>query len=214
MKDLLIIGAGGFGREVLEIALDIQEQNPEVDWQVKGFLTDIEGDFYEKNTLGYKIVGDITNHKVSDNNVYAFAIADIFFKMKITESFLQQGAKFVTLIHPTAVIGRTNKIGEGTIISPRVTITANVSVGRFVRIGGGSSIGHDVLIDDYCVISGTCGINGYARLEKGVFMGSHVAICPHAKVGEFARIGAGAVVLRKVKSNTLVSGNPAKRIEI
>ena len=212
MKNLIIIGAGGFGREVLEFALDIQEQNPEIGWRVKGFITDIPGDFDKKNTLGYEILGDIEHHKVSKNNIYAFAIADIDFKMKTTKSFIDQGAKFVTLVHPSATIGRTVKIGQGSIISPKVSVTCDVEIGDFVRIGSGTSIGHDVIIEDYSVISGTCGINGYAKIGRGAFLGSHAVICPHATVGEFASVGAGSVVLRKVKNNTHVFGVPAKKI--
>ena len=214
MKNLIIIGAGGFGREVLAIALDIQEQKKDTPWRVKGFITDIPGDFHEKDTLGYTILGDIKNHIVSSDNVYAFAIANISFKMKTTRDFLSQGAEFVTLIHPTAVIGRTVEIGIGSIISPRVTVTANVSVGSFVRIGGGTSVGHDVNIGDYSTISGTCGINGYAKIGKGAFLASHVVICPHAEVGNFASVGAGSVVLRKVKDDTHVFGVPAKKINL
>lgn len=213
MKELIIIGAGGFGREVLEIALDIQEQGVQNQWKVKGFITDIPGDFSEKDTLGYEIIDDISNHKISKNAVYAFAIADIPFKIKTTERFIRDGAEFINLIHPSAVIGRTVKMGNGNIISPRVTITANVDLGNFIRIGGGTSIGHDVKIGDYSTISGTCGINGYAELGQGVFLGSHAVICPHAKIGAYASVGAGTVVLRRVKPDTSVFGNPARKID-
>ena len=212
MIKLIIIGAGGFGREVLEIALDIQEQRSDTPWRVQGFITDRIGDFDEKDTLGYEVLGDISNHVVSSDNVYAFAIADVPFKIKTTEKFVERGAEFVTLIHPSAVIGRTVKIGIGTIISPRVTVTSNVEIGKFVRLGGGTSVGHDVKIGDYAVLSGTCGVNGYATIGNGVFMGSHVAVCPHATVGEFAKVGAGSVVLRRVKKNTSVFGVPAKEM--
>ena len=212
MKNLIIIGAGGLGREVLDMALDIQEQFPETEWRVKGFITDIPGDFNDKDTIGYDIVGDIEHHVVSDDNVYAFAIADIGFKIKTINRFLDDGAQFITLVHPSSIIGRTVKIGTGSIISPRVTITCNVEIGNFVRIGGGTSIGHDAIVSDYSVISGTCGINGYAKIGRGTFLGSHVAVCPHAVIGDFASVGAGSVVLRRVKDNTHVFGVPAKKI--
>lgn len=213
MKDLIIIGAGGYGREVLQLALDIQEQRPETDWRVKGFITDIPGDFAEKDTLGYEIIGDITNHVVQANAVYAFAIADIPFKKKVTERFLAQGAEFATLIHPGAIISRTAKIGLGSIIYPRAVVTADANVGKFVRIGGGTTVGHDVVIGDYTVINGICGINGYVNIGQEVFVGSHAVICPHAKVGNSARVGAGSVVLHNVKPGITVFGNPAKKMD-
>ena len=212
MKDLIIIGAGGLGREALEIALDIQEQN-KTDWRVKGFITDIEGDFALKDTLGYKIIDTISGHKICNDAVYVFAIADVSFKVKITNLFVSQGAKFINLIHPTAILGRTVILGKGNIISSRVTITSNVKIGNFVKIGGGTSIGHDVDIGDYSTISGICGINGYVHVGQGVFIGSNAAICPHARIGDFSYVGAGAVVLRRVEANTKVFGNPAKKID-
>lgn len=211
MKDLYIIGAGGFGRDALEIALDMQEQVPDIPWRVKGFLTDIPGDFYEKDTLGYDIEGDITHHKVYTDAVYAFAIADIAFKIKTTRDYLDKGAQFVNLIHPTARISRTAKIGMGNIISPGVNVNANAVIGNFVRIGTGTNVGHDAEIGNYSTISGLCGINGYVKIDKGVFAGSHAVFCPHAKVGEFATVGASSVVLKKVQANSKVFGNPAKK---
>lgn len=212
MKDLIIIGAGGLGREALEIALDIQEQQ-KPDWKVKGFITDIPGDFSKKDTLGYEIIDTIAEHHICSDAVYVFAIADIPFKIKTTKEFLSKGAKFVNLIHPSAVLGRTVKLGTGDVISPRVTITSNVKIGDFVRIGGGTSVGHDAEIGDYSSISGICGINGYVQIGQGVFMGSNAAICPKAKIGDFAYVGTGSVVLRKVNANTKVFGNPAKKID-
>lgn len=212
MKDLIIVGAGGFGREVLEFALDVQEANSEINWRVKGFITDQTGDFDSKNTLGYNIIDDISHHKVNAGAVYVFAIGDIPFKMKVVKDFLSQGAEFINLIHPTAIIARTAQLGKGIVISPKVSINANVVVGDFVRIGTGSSIGHDVTIGDYSVINAECGVNGYAELKEGVFLGGHSVICPHVKVEEYSRVGAGAVVLKRVKRETTVFGNPAVRI--
>ena len=214
MRDLIIIGAGGFGREAMEIALDIQEDNPNIGWRMRGFITDIPGDFYDKNTLGYDIIDDISHHEVQKNAVYVFAIADISFRERMTKHFLNAGAKFVNLIHPSAIIGRTVVMGVGNIISPRVTITCNVDMGNFIRIGGGTSIGHDVKIGDYATISGTCGINGYAEIGRGAFVGSHGVICPHAVVGEYATVGTGSVVLRSVKPHISVYGNPAKKLNL
>lgn len=212
MKDLIIIGAGGLGREVLDIALYIQKCKPETPWRVKGFITDIPGDFYEKDTGQYDIIGTIKDHEISENNVYVFAIADIEFKRKTTKDFLERGAEFVNLIHPKAMVSGFAQYGVGNIIQTHCGISSNVEIGNFNMINAFSTVGHDAKIGDYCTISSHCDITGYAQIGDGVFMGSHTVICPHAKVGENARIGAGSVVLKRVKANTLVVGNPAQKI--
>lgn len=213
MKDLIIIGAGGLGREVLEMALDIKRDKKDTPWNIKGFITDIVGDFYEKNLNNYEIIGTIKDHQVSSNNVYVFAIADIEFKKKITKEFLEKGAEFINLIHPKAGISRFADVGIGNIFQGYCGISANTKIGNFNMINTYTIIGHDAVIGDYCTISPHCDITGYARLGDGVFIGSHAVICPHARVGNYARVGAGSVVLKHVKENTLVMGNPAKKID-
>jgi len=214
MKDLIIIGAGGLGREALEIALDIQQEDPFVEWRVKGFITDIPGDFAEKDTLGYEIIGDIANHEITENNVYAFAIADIEFKRKITDEFLRKGAHFVNLVHPSAYIGPTAKIGLGNIIAQNAVITSNVNIGNFVRFGANTVVGHDVLIGDYSTISGNCSINGWVILGKGVFIGGNAVVSPKSKIGNNAKIGTGSVVINNVKPGITVFGNPAHKLDL
>ncbi len=214
MKDLIIVGAGGLGREVLELALTIKKTYPDTPWDIKGFITDIPGDFNEKDTGKYDIIGNIKDHVVEENNVYVFAIGDIPFKKKATSELIDKGAEFINLIHPKAGISRFADLGTGNIFQCYSTASANVKIGNFNMINAFSTIGHDAVIGDYCTISSHCDITGYTSLGDGVFMGSHAVICPHAKVGDNARIGAGSIVLEKVKDNTTVFGNPAKRIEI
>lgn len=212
MKNLIIIGAGGLGREALDIALRVQEEIPSTEWRIKGFITDISGDFYEKDTGEYDIIGTIKDHKVSSDNVYVFAIADVDFKKRITKEFLEQGAEFINLIHPQAMVSRFAKYGVGNIIQTHCGISSNVEIGDFNMFNSFTTVGHDAKIGDYCTISSHCDITGYTIIGNDVFMGSHTIICPHAKVGDHARIGAGSVVLKRVKANTLVVGNPAKKI--
>lgn len=213
MKDLIIIGAGGLGREAMSLALRIQKNNPDIQWRLKGFITDIVGDFYEKDTLGYDIIGTIKDHKVNDNNVYVFAIADVEFKKKTTKEFTEKGAKFINLISPHAFVAPNVDIGVGNIIQLGAGIAPNTKIGNFVMINAYTTIGHDAEIGDYTTLSSHCDITGYTKLGEGVFLGSHAVICPHAKVGDYARVGAGSIVLKRVKAHTTVFGNPAKRID-
>ncbi len=213
MKDLVIIGAGGLGREALRLALDIIRRKPETPWRVKGFITDIPGDFYEKNTHGYDIIGTIKDHEISDNNVYVFAIADIPFKKRITSEFLDKGAEFINLVSPNAGIADSAELGVGNIIQNGTRISTDVKIGSFNLFNAYTTIGHDAVIGSYTTVCPACAISGYVTVGDGVFLGSHVVLCPHVKVGAYSRVGAGSVVIKKVKENTLVMGNPAKRVD-
>ncbi|MDD5659538.1 MAG: DapH/DapD/GlmU-related protein, partial [Actinomycetota bacterium] len=106
-----------------------------------------------------------------------------------------------------------NKIGEGLIMCPRSVLTVNTKVGNFVTILA-SSIGHDTNIGDYTTISSHCGIGGKTKLGKRVFIGSNATIVPGKLIGDDVYIGAGSVVIRNIKENKKVFGNPARIVRI
>lgn len=212
MKKLFIIGAGGFGREVLEYALDIKEASSRVDWQIEGFLDDNLTSLHQYS-LAFNIVGQIKDHVVSNENVYICAIGDVNIRYKICEDFKARGAVFINIIHPSARIGRSCKIGVGNVICPNACLTADVNLGDFVFINCHANCGHDSQISDYCTVSPFCDITGFAQLGKGVFLGSHSSICPSVKIGDFAKVGAGACVIHDITGHCTAVGVPAKIVK-
>lgn len=212
-KNLLIIGAGGFGREALEYARYIKKYRPECGWHIEGFLDDNAKQLDNLESYDIKIVGDIQNHKVSDQNVYIIAIADAHVKKNLSQKFLQQGANFINLVHPLAGIAGTAKMGVGNIICPYSCVSSNVTIGNFVICNAFSTFGHDVRLEDFVTISSHCDITGHVILKEGCFFGSHAVACPSAVIGEYSKVGAGSVVLKRVKPFTSVFGIPAKVIQ-
>ena len=206
MKDLLIISAGKFGREIYGWASQAIAQG--APWKIKGFLDDRP---YALDGFDYPvgILGTVTGYWPEAKNLFIGAVGDPHDKIKYYTPLLKRGAVFTNLIHPLSTVGPNVTLGHGVILPPFSMLTSDVKVGNFVSFGGFSGAGHDVTIGDWCQISGHCGINGNAVLEEGVFLGSHSAILPHAKVGGWAYVGAGSVVLRRVKPRTKVFGNPA-----
>ena len=208
MKQLVIIGAGGFGREVLEYARDVEEAGL-ADWEIAGFLDDNAGAL-DNYSYDYKIIGAIAGHNVSDEYVYICAIGDPKTKLVIGRRLLREGAEFVNIIHPTAYIGRNCKIGKGAVLCPRSAVTADASLADFVAVDIHSICSHDVKVGDGCTISHFCDLTGFSSLGEGVFLGSGVSVCPSVKIGDYARIGAGAVVLHDIEAGALAYGVPAK----
>lgn len=210
MKNLIIVGAGGFGRELLQWVKEINKE--EHKWNIKGFIDDnvhaLEG--YQ---CDYKVIGQIKTWEPHEDECFACAIAHPKTKECVVTGLIKRGACFVNVIHPKALIGEFNEIGEGVILYPKASLTVNIKIGDYVTILS-SGIGHDVTIGDYSTISSNCGINGKVNIGKRVFIGSNAVIIPSRKIGDDAFISAGSVVVSNIKANTKVIGNPAKRLNL
>ncbi len=209
MKRLLIIGAGGFGREVLHWALDVRPQNR--DWEVSGFL-DADPAVLDAYNCRLPILADPLHYSPQEDDCFICAIGHPSTKLKVCRSLKERGAHFITLIHPTAIHGRRCVLGEGCIFCPGSIITVDVTIGDFVTVNAHSTIGHNAVVGQGCTLSGHVDVTGYASLGEGVFLGSHAVVLPGATVGDYAVVGAGSVVLKKVKAGATVMGVPAKQI--
>lgn len=210
MKELIIVGAGGFGRELLQMVKEINAGKCK--WKIKGFIDDcLEAlDPYE---CDYKVIGTIADWRPQENEVFACAIANPEMKKKVTQDLMQRGAEFTSIVHPDARISEFCKLGKGIVVFSSAAVSVNTRVGDFVTLLA-SGIGHDVEIGDYSTISANCDITGGVKIANNVFVGTSVTIVPQVKVGEGAYICAGSVVMTKVRANTKVIGYPAKRMRL
>ncbi len=208
MKEIIIVGAGGFGRELLQWIKDINKV--EKRWIIKGFIDDTEAPL-KRFECDYQVIGKIVDWKPSENEVFACAIASPRDKEKVVTLLKEKGAIFEKIIHPTAIIGDFNKIGEGFVAYPNSVVTVNTNIGDYVTLLI-SAIGHDAVIGDFSTISSYCDITGSVNIGKRVFLGSHVTIVPQRKIGNDAYLGAGSVVVTNIKENKKVMGNPARKI--
>ncbi len=209
MKDLIIAGAGDFGREALAIAKTLNKIEPQ--WDIKGFINDIP-DALDGVKCSHGIIGTIKDWQPSDNEVFVIGISSPVGKEKVSKILKSRGAKFVTLIHPAALVSEDAEIGEGCVIGGRSSVGGGTVVGDFVHIAG-SMVGQDAMIGDYSTTTGFANITN-ARLGKRVFVGSHAVILNKLRVGDDAFICAGSIVVGNVKGGTKVFGNPAKRIQL
>ncbi len=209
MKRLLIIGAGGLGREVYEWTHEINKEK--IVWDTIGFLDDNP---YALDPYGLsdKIFGSIKDYLVKQGDTLVCAIADTQIRTAICEDFTGRGGVFTSIIHPNAQLSKRCKIGKGVIIYPGAHIYTNSQIEDFVIINTLTAVGHDSKIKRGCVISAQCDIMGFVSLEEEVFLGSGARILPNVIVGKKARVGAGSVVIKNVKGNTTVFGNPARAL--
>ncbi len=210
MKRLVIVGAGGFGREILAWIKDVPTLAQE--YETICFLDD-NPKALEPYNYQQPIIGGIQDYRPHEGDALVMGIAaPTRRKLEIVEMLLQRGAKFISLIHPTVDLGNNVKIGQGCVICRNVIITSDITIGDFVTINVLCSIGHDAIIGDGCTLHPVVSISGFVKLGKGVAIGSHGAILPGAVVGDFATVGAGTIVLKNVRSGSTVLGVPAKMI--
>lgn len=209
MKRLIIMAAGGCGREVLQWALDCNEKTPR--WDFFGFLDYDKHILDGKNTVA-KIIGNDEDYEIQENDEFVCAVGNGALREKIIDKMEKRGAHFIDLVHPTAVVARSAVLEGGVIVYPYSLITADTSVGKGCIINMNCSIAHDVKMGAYCNISPNCDISGMCTIGRNVFMGVGSHIIPSIKVGDNAFICAGSVVMTKVAAGAKMIGNPAKRV--
>ena len=209
MKRLLIVGAGGFGREVLRWASDVPSTCR--DWEIGGFL-DSNPAALEGYPCNLSVLGDPLRFDLAEHDVVTCAIGAPVQRLTVCRELRRRGAAFQAVIHPSALVGPDCRFGEGCILCPGVVVTTNVVLGEFVCLNVGTCVGHDVVVGDGCTLSPHCDLGGHSKLGEGVFLGTHAVVLPSAVVGDYAVIGAGSVVLRKARSRSTVVGVPAREI--
>lgn len=208
MKNLIIIGARGFGREVLWSA--------KWPWykgiKVKGFLDDDPTLFSGFNRCLPPIISSVEAYEIQSNDVFFCALGDPEQRKKYCEIIKSKGGEFISIISPKADISSSAKIGDGCFIDAYSVISDNVSVGENSIIQRGAVIGHDATISDYVTIGTYAFCGGDSFIGSLTTINPHSTICRQARVGEDAVVGAGSVVIRNVPDHNHVIGVPAKTI--
>lgn len=209
MKNLIIVGARGFGREVYELALNSKGYGK--DWIVKGFLDD------KKDALsGFNryppIISSVESYQIQKDDLFVTALGHTGYKKYYTEHLLERKAEFVNLVHKGADVQSSLIGSKGILVFNYVTISVDVTVGDFVVFQQYTAVGHDVSIGSWAHISAFSFLGGYSVIGEGVLINPGAKIVPHKKIGNWATVGAGSLVLRNVKPNTTVFGEPAKEI--
>lgn len=209
MQDVIIVGASGFGREVLAAIESVNGTKPT--WNVRGFIDD-NPNALDGFALEYKVLGTIKDWQPADTEQYVLAIAAPKIKEKIVPKLKERGAKFATIIAPTATISDRTTVGEGVVMFGEVGISVDVTIGDFVFFNALDGIGHDVIIGDYCTFGPKVCISGATKIGKCVNVGALASTYPGIIVGDYATIGMNSCAIRSVKPGTTVIGVPAKSI--
>ncbi len=210
MKNLIIIAAGGCGREVLQWAKDVNKKREK--WCIKGFIDD-NPNALDGLKCDFSIISGIDSYVIQHDDEFLCCVGNSDTRKMIVEKLKNKGAVFTSLIHPSAVISDTCTIGEGVIIYPFSTISDNTEIGEHSIINMYSSVAHDSVLGKYCTISAHCDITGMCKVGDGVFMGTTSNMVPSSRIGNNVYICAGSTVMGRVRSGNKVLGNPAKIVK-
>ena len=206
MKKIYILGAGGFGQELLQWVKDVNAVKPT--WEIGGFLDD-NLNALDNCKCDVKVVGTIRDWQPKEDEVFALALGSPELKRKIVSIMKAKGATFTSVIHPTAMLSEFAEYGEGLIMFPYSKLSCNSTAGDFVTILA-TPVGHDTFIGDYTVISGGCNIVRNVKIGQGVFMAAGVCIAQDVTIGDGAYLGLGSVILKDVAPGAKMFGNPAR----
>lgn len=205
MKDIIIIGAGGFAQEVLWIIDCINADGFFKKWNVVGFVNEYKkkGDMYK----GYPVFDIVEVRKIKHA---AIGIGDSYTRQRFSnEDFI-----YPNIIHPNLVCASGAKLdGEGIVISTGNTLMPYCTLKSFVNLNVGTIIGHDAVIKEYSTISPGALIMGNCVIGKYSTIGVGVAVREKINVGDNCIIGANAAVVKDIPDNSMALGIPAKVVK-
>ena len=205
-RRLLIVGAGGFGREVLQWARDSW---PDHAGRIAGFLSD-DPRRLDGFSTGLTILGPVASYEKLPGDYLLLGIGVAYSRRMVAESLTARNAEFVTLVHPTAVVAESARIGRGSIVCPGAIVSDSARLGECVLMNYHASLGHDASAGDFAVLSPYATLGGGAAVGDDVFLGLHASVGPSVTVGSRSKVSANSCVLSNAPVDSLVYGVPGR----
>jgi sugar O-acyltransferase (sialic acid O-acetyltransferase NeuD family) len=199
---VIVIGAGGHAKVVISTLLasgikidKIFDDNPEK---------------WGSNIFDIEVTGPLSSIDCNSSTVALTAIGDNKTRRDVVGRFGQ--LRWITVVHPTAYVHPTVRLGKGTVVFAKAVIQPDTSIGDHCIINTGSTIDHDCLVGNYVHISPGVNLAGEVQLGDGAFCGIGSKVINGIRIGKWATIGAGGVVINDLPEDSLAVGVPAKVI--
>ncbi|WMJ87117.1 acetyltransferase [Anaerocolumna sp. MB42-C2] len=211
MKDIVIIGAGGLGKEVAQLIKEINKDKKT--WNLLGFIDETvekQGSVINDTPVLGSFDWLLKSRK---NKIWTVcALGNPRDKYNIIQKASAYPVNYATLIHPDAKVNKYSELGSGCIICCNSFISVNTKIGNHVCINPGCGIGHDTIIEDYTSLYWNVTLSGNVCIHEGCEIGSKAIVIQKKTVGKWSIIGAGAVIIRDLPENCTAVGVPGRTI--
>ena len=206
MKDLIIIGGGGFAKEVIWLANDCNRK-------VKGVLDD-SLQTHNTQVQGATVLGDVSSWINYKDCEFIIAIGSPRTRQKVLEKMLTFGEPdFATLIHPSVRLSNTVSIGEGSIICAGSILTADIVLGKHNILNLNVTVGHECEFANYITIAPMVAVSGNVKLHHLVEVGTGAVIRQGLELAEGSMLGMGGILTKNIPERMIYAGNPAKKLK-
>lgn len=213
MRELLIVGAGGFARETAAAVGAVNDAAPGT-WKLLGFLDD-DPALWGTVRAGLSILGPTSDVHEWSGALVVVCVGnprDYAAREALVRRLALPPDRLATVIHPSASIGGESTVGAGSVLLAHVTLTAGVRVGDHVAVMPQVVLTHDVVVEDFATVASGVRLGGGVTVARGAYVGSGALVREFATVGAGSLVGMGSVVLNDVPAGEVWAGSPARRI--
>ncbi|MCC6762258.1 MAG: acetyltransferase [Chitinophagaceae bacterium] len=207
-KKICILGAGGFGREVLACLIDIiANSNLKIE-DIACFMVNDEH-YKENRIMGVEVIKQSNFDPLRYNVVVA--IGDPSTRKKVVDDLPIQ-TTYTTVIHPRAIVSKWVEIGEGSIVTAGTILTCNIKIGKHSHLNLNTTIGHDCVMGDFFTTAPAANVSGNCHFGDCVYLGTNSAVRQGIKICDNVTIGMGGVVIKDISEEGVYIGNPVQRL--
>lgn len=206
MKELIIVGGGGFAQEVLWLATDCQRK-------IKGVLDDAP-ESQGQTLMGHPVLGCVADWVNHADCEFIIAIGSPRVRAQVYEKMAQLGkAQFATLVHPNVVMSDSVEIGEGSMVCAGNVLTVEIAIGKHCILNINGTVGHQAVLGDFVTIAPIAAVSGNVTMEDFVEVGTGAALRQGVTLERGSMLGMGGVLTKNIPPFEIFAGNPAKKLK-